>query len=318
MHDTINITKLKSIIDNNLPPLIGKRCIILDAPYYHNIGDVLIWKGEMAFLAEHGIQCLYSASYETCTNPEIARDTTILFNGGGNLGDIYHEHMDFLLKVVDRYPNNRIVICPQTVYYKDKSSMENDFKLLLRHKDLYFCARDKATFDLLTKYFGMRTRILPDMAFCIPEQDLQRYALKETKLKLIIERKDCESLNERQHKSNDGNISDWPTFEKPLHYTTFLNKILKRISDAHIPLVTRYTNLFWDYYFLHCFSETMFREGVRFISPYQQIETTRLHGCILSILLGKKITLIDNSYGKNSNFYNTWLYTMDNVTLEPR
>ena len=62
----------------------------------------------------------------------------------------------------------------------------------------------------------------------------------------------------------------------------------------------------------------MFKEGVRFISPYREVETTRLHGCILSILLGKKITLIDNSYGKNGNFYNTWLSDLDNVTLNPK
>lgn len=309
------ILQLKNNITQSLRPLIGRECIILDAPYYHNIGDVLIWKGEMSFLSEHHVRCLYNASYETCTFPEIAKDVTVLFNGGGNLGDIYPEHMDFLLKIVSRYPDNRIVICPQTVYYKDKSHMKNDFKLLLQHKDLYFCARDKVTFNMLAEYFGNRTRLLPDMAFCISEADLRKYTQKTTKTRLVIERKDCETLAERVSNSG-GDISDWPTFEHSFHKTTFLNKVLKRISDAHIPYVSKCGNQFWDYYFVHCFAEMMFKEGVRFISSYRQIETTRLHGCILSILLGKEITLIDNSYGKNSNFYNTWLYDMDNVKLE--
>lgn len=315
MDARMKILQLKNNITQSLRPLIGRKCIILDTPYYHNIGDVLIWKGEMAFLAKHHVKCLYNASYETCTFPEITKDVTVLFNGGGNLGDIYPEHMDFLLKIVSRYPDNRIVICPQTVYYKDRSQIKSDFKLLLQHKDLYFCARDKVTFDMLAEYFGNRTRLLPDMAFCISEADLRKYALKETKTRLVIERKDCETLTGRV--ANDGgDISDWPTFEHSIHKTTFLNKILKRISDAHIPYVSKCGNQFWDYYFVHCFAEMMFKEGVRFISSYRQIETTRLHGCILSILLGKEITLIDNSYGKNSNFYNTWLYDMDNVKLK--
>ena len=311
------ILQLKSYIISYLKPLVGRKCILLDAPYYHNIGDVLIWKGERSFLSEHHIQCLYNASYETCTYPKIAKDVTVLFNGGGNLGDLYHEHMDFLQEVVLRYPNNRIVICPQTVYYTDESRMKDDFKLLLQHENLYFCARDKVTFDILAEYFGNKTCILPDMAFCILEEDLGKYELKVTKTKLIIERKDCESLAGRMP-NDDGDIYDWPPFEHSFHRSTFLNKVLKRVSDARIPCVSKYSNHFWNYYFTHYFAEKMFMEGVRFISPYKEVETTRLHGCILSVLLGKKITLIDNSYGKNSNFYNTWLYDMENVKLKSK
>lgn len=317
MDARLKILQLKSCIVGSLKPLIGRKCILLDAPYYHNIGDVLIWKGEKSFLSEHHIQCLYNASYETCTYPKIAKDVTVLFNGGGNLGDLYHEHMDFLQKVVLKYPNNRIVICPQTVYYTDKSRMKDDFKLLLQHENLYFCARDKVTFSILVEYFGDNTRILPDMAFYIPDEDLRKYELKVTKTKLIIERKDCESLTGRIP-NDDGDIYDWPTFEHSFHRSTFLNKVLKRISDAHIPCVSKYSNHFWDYYFMHYFAEKMFMEGVRFISPYKEVETTRLHGCILSVLLGKKITLVDNSYGKNGNFYNTWLYDMENVKLKSK
>ena len=312
------ILQLRNNIAQSLKMVIGRKCILLDVPYYHNIGDVLIWKGEMSFLSEHHIQCLYNASYETCTFPEIAKDVTVLFNGGGNLGDIYPEHMDFLQKVLSRYLDNRIVICPQTVYYEDKFRMDNDFKSLLQHKDLYFCARDKFTFDMLAEYFGDRTLLLPDMAFCIPEVDLQKYTLEETKTKLTIERKDCESLSGRVKSNEEGYVSDWPTFEHSFHRTTFLNKVLKRVSDAHIPYISKHSNIFWNYYFVHYFAEAIFKEGVRFISPYREVETTRLHGCILSILLGKKITVIDNSYGKNGNFYNTWLSDLDNVTLNPK
>lgn len=316
MDSQAKILQLKNSITHSLRFLIGKKCILLDAPYYHNIGDVLIWKGEMAFLKEHYIQCLYTASYETCTFPKIAKDVTVLFNGGGNLGDIYPEHMKFLQEVVQKYPNNRIVICPQTVYYADNLRMNEDFQRLMLHGDLYFCARDKMTHALLSGFFNERAILLPDMAFCISEKDLDRYKSKESKSKLVIERKDCESLNERQCSSQVADVSDWPTFEHSFHRTTFLNKILKRLSDLHIPFLTPCINRFWNYYFRHHFAEMMFKEGVRFISPYRQIETTRLHGCILSILLGKEVTLVDNSYGKNRNFYHTWLTDLDSITLK--
>ena len=99
MDNTQKVIQLRKVIYSSLIKLVSKKCILLDAPYYHNIGDVLIWTGEQCFLEDNNIQCIYTASYETCTFPMIDKDVTILFNGGGNLGDIYHEHMDFLKSV---------------------------------------------------------------------------------------------------------------------------------------------------------------------------------------------------------------------------
>lgn len=316
MDSYTKIKQLKEIINQKLPSLIGSQCIILDAPYYHNIGDVLIWKGESDFLEENGIKCLYTASYETCTFPKIDKCVTILFSGGGNIGDLYHEHVDFLLKIVLNYPDNRIIVCPQTVYYENRSRLEKDFQVLSSHRDLYFCARDSTTYTTLVEFFGQHTILLPDMAFCIRWTSLEKYILGETKNKLIIKRDDCENLDSVRNHITDGDVSDWPTFEYSFHCSTFINKILKRISDAKLPFLSSFFNRFWDYYFQRSFSKMMIKEGVVFISPYRKIETTRLHGCILSILLGKDIVLLDNSYGKNRNFYNTWLYDLDSVILE--
>ena len=42
------------------------------------------------------------------------------------------------------------------------------------------------------------------------------------------------------------------------------------------------------------------------LSSYKQIYSTRLHAAIISFMLGKDVVLLDNSYGKNSAFYETW------------
>lgn len=51
----------------------------------------------------------------------------------------------------------------------------------------------------------------------------------------------------------------------------------------------------------------MTRRGVEFVSQYKAVYTTRLHVMILSVLLEKPVQFIDNSYGKLSSFYDTWL-----------
>lgn len=91
---------------------------------------------------------------------------------------------------------------------------------------------------------------------------------------------------------------------------------MKKVSDTRIPFISKLNNKIWDIYAQNIFCKAMIKEGVEFISPYKIIETTRLHGCILSILLNKKIILINNTYGKNKNFYDTWLNDIDTLILK--
>ena len=114
----------------------------------------------------------------------------------------------------------------------------------------------------------------------------------------------------------DGDISDWPVFMHSFRRSTFLNKIFKRTSDTRIPIISNLSNKVWDWYASHVFNEAMIKEGVEFISPYREVETTRLHGCILSILLNKQVVLVNNSYGKNRNFYESWLQDLDTIQLK--
>lgn len=316
MNNEEKIKQLRNLIVETLSPLIGKKCILLDVPYYHNIGDILIWEGERAFIKAIGCTCIYTASYETCVFPAIGKDVTILFNGGGNLGDIYHEHVDFLIKVIKNYPDNRIIVCPQTIYYKDKNLEKKDIKILLSHKDIYICARDTEVYGMLSTYLNNRALLLPDMAFCIDRDSLERYICPMRKEILRIERNDCEKQDIFFDESMEYDMSDWPVFEHSFRKSTFLNKLFIRSAHVSIPLWSEIINRLWDWYAQNIFRNLMISEGVSFISPYCKIITTRLHGCILSILLHKEVVLIDNSYGKNFHFYASWLYDLETISIK--
>jgi pyruvyl transferase EpsO len=47
--------------------------------------------------------------------------------------------------------------------------------------------------------------------------------------------------------------------------------------------------------------------AIRILSRYETIVADRLHACILGCLLGKKVFFVDNSYGKLTSYYDTWL-----------
>jgi pyruvyl transferase EpsO len=55
--------------------------------------------------------------------------------------------------------------------------------------------------------------------------------------------------------------------------------------------------------------------AIDFMSQYDEVYSTRLHGGILAMLLGKKVHMIDNTYGKISSLYNTWLTKKANIDM---
>lgn len=70
-----------------------------------------------------------------------------------------------------------------------------------------------------------------------------------------------------------------------------------------------------EWYAMNIYRTDLIRIGVKFIKRYDYIYSTRLHGIILSLLCQKRVTAIDNSYGKNLNFIKTWLDDVDELYL---
>ncbi|UVP49744.1 polysaccharide pyruvyl transferase family protein [Bacteroides cellulosilyticus] len=165
---TEKINLLKSLIDKGLLPLINSSCVYLDVPYHTNIGDTLIWEGTEQFLASNHIKCLYRNSTLTYYYRKISKKTTILLHGGGNFGDIWRSHQELRLRIIQEYPNNQIIILPQTIYYTDHSIMKTDALIMAKHPNLTICARDEISHSILKKYFhNNNILLLPDMAFYI-------------------------------------------------------------------------------------------------------------------------------------------------------
>ena len=307
------IEYLKSLTSNALLPLIGKRCALYDVPFYKNIGDVLIWQGELSFLENNGIQIVDFADYHTYKFKKLPEDVTILFQGGGNTGDLYHEHTELLLKLVKDFTNNSIVVFSQTVYYKNKELLMHDFDLMANHGNLYFCARDVTSYNTIVRFLGDHALILPDMAFCIDLKYLNQWQRPSTFSSLYIRRNDIEAKF-REIEGTFDTVTDWPCFEKKIMLSNLGNTIFDR-AFKYLPFIRKALLEPWKKYAYSRFRPLMIKDGVEFISSYKHVVSERLHGCILSILLGKKVTVVNNSYGKNKNFYEAWLTDFDNVKL---
>lgn len=74
---------LKRCIEEQLVPLINNDYVLWELPYYENIGDLLIWKGELAFLRQLPYKRLDSCSFLTFKCNHIQSKVVILLQGGG-------------------------------------------------------------------------------------------------------------------------------------------------------------------------------------------------------------------------------------------
>ena len=305
------IQQLKGCIYNSLTHLIDGNYVLLDVPYYTNIGDTLIWEGTKHFLKNIPHKCLYTASVETYKYRPLPPNTIILMQGGGNFGDLWRRHQDLRLEVIKAYPNNRIIILPQTVFYKDTTVFLKDAKIFNSHKDLHICARDTGSLEFLQESLTCNLLLVPDMAFCITNGALQKYSRKESDRALFLKRNDPEfsKYDFNSYITEDEatlDTCDWPTMEQQFKAKTYLDKLL-----WHKKRLGRIPDIYADW----IFRPHLVKKGIEFVSQYKKVYTTRLHVAILSLLLHKEIVFFDNSYGKNSSFFDTWLADVKGITF---
>ncbi|VEH66559.1 General stress protein 30 [Rodentibacter pneumotropicus] len=95
-----------------------------DYPLHLNVGDLLIYHGTEQFFKDHNINVtLKRCEFDLDINEvkqKITPNTTILLHGGGNFGDLYPQHQKIREAMIQHFPNNRIIVLPQTLYFKDQ------------------------------------------------------------------------------------------------------------------------------------------------------------------------------------------------------
>lgn len=186
--------------------------------------------------------------------------------------------------------------------------LKEDCEIFENHPDIYICVRDRNSYEKLSKYLGEnKLLLLPDMAFFI---DVPFQCTKGSKV-LYMQRTDSEVSNRDILITQNYDIRDWPTYSN--------NKCIYRIKSKWATIVIMLSRQLQKCPILHCCVDSEYgiynkknrmhyiNVGVQLFSQYHTIYTTRLHGLILGLIMGKKVIIVDNKYNKCLDFYNTWL-----------
>lgn len=276
----------------------GARFALLDHPNHDNIGDSVIWSGEIAALkAVTGRLPAYAAGMSDYSRESLMstlRAGTIFLHGGGNFGDLYPDFHGFKLDVLASFPGRRIVQMPQSIHFKDAAGVATTAAAIKAHGNFRFFARDQVTYDFAKSAFDCEVSLVPDAAFGLGA--LSRPRSPSTHL-LQFRRRDQES-----HTTGVAGSVDWPEEnEDEIHAIRWPSKLSSLKAG-------RWTKASRQVAALNALAAHRVRVGVDLLSQGEKIICDRLHVHILSVLLGIPHVFIDNSTRKISAYNQTWTY----------
>nr|WP_308623739.1 polysaccharide pyruvyl transferase family protein [uncultured Eisenbergiella sp.] len=292
-----NITEYLKLANLDVPKTSKSRAFLLDAASYNNLGDQAITYAIYLFLRDlFGEDCYFEISEKDLLRnlkylkKVIHTEDVLCLNGGGNMGNLYPRYEALRRKVIKSFPNNKIVIFPQTIDYESdsygKRELERSRKIYNRHEHLVVCAREKNSLECMKKYYR-NVVLVPDIVFYLKGRIIWESS----------ERKDCIGVCLRDDKESAISSEQKNNICSAIKETGLMMENLTTMSDS----CQLYTN--------SEYRREALRKKLQEFNSYKCIITDRLHGMIFSILAGVPCLAIDNSNKKVSGV----LSVIDNV-----
>lgn len=265
----------------------------LDSPDYENLGDQAIALGIIKFIkdnfSEHQlVEVLESDLIKNLSylKKAIKKEDLIILQGGGNLGDIYPKYEFLRRQVIKNFPNNKIIIFPQSVWFSNtnKGYKEQNIssKIYGEHRYLNICARDSKSYETLKQIFPKNKILLcPDMALYLTN---------------LIENKD-----------RDGIAICLREDSEKISFTKAQKNFLNEIVQKYGKFENITTLLKAKGYITSNLRESLVLNKLKEFSKYQFVITDRLHGIIFSYITNTPCVFFPSKTGKAENLYDDWL-----------
>lgn len=263
---------------------------LLDTPNHDNLGDHAIAFAQRKFI-ERALPDALNLElpielvdmHLKFIRRHIRPDDLFCFVGGGNFGDAYVMHEYSKRKVCRMFPDNRVIVFPQTISYSDTPQGHRELALtqqaLRPHRKLTITARDSVSHQRAKQWFPEAESILtPDIVLSLApvEADVPRKGI------LCCLRRDLE----RNDSAWAGDVvtrlaADGHSFT--LSDTAGEGRVSQ--ADRHGALEKKWREF--------CGAELVI--------------TDRLHGMIFACITSTPCIVLDNYNHKIRNFYCSWL-----------
>lgn len=275
-----------------------KQYILFGIPEHGNIGDHAIAIAERKFLNDVGVNNVFEVPIQKQKviikqiRKKINPDDIIMITGGGFIGDTWMQEEEMVREVISMFPNNKLIIFPSTIYYRDNEKAKKEFEKSLqiynKHNNFVICAREKYTYDFIKQnYKNVKPLLLPDIVLYM-YGDVDINSEEERNGVLFCLRKDVEKkvsqekIEELKRKISKDEIKIDST-------DTVINKGISKQERSKV-----------------------FEEKLREFSKHQLVITDRLHGMIFAAITETPCIGIGNYNYKVKGVYD-WISELNYI-----
>ena len=269
-------------------------------PYHGNLGDHAIVLSEKQFLEDKRKKYLelstrYTDGNEKLLSAVVPKDTTIIIPGGGFLGSLWpHEELR-VRKIIESFPNNKIVIFPQTVTFFDKSEEDKAFfeeskRVYMLNKKLRLFVRDERSYEFVKETMPeVKVSLSPDIVTLLNTDEINR---RNRSGVLLCLRSDLEK-----------DLSDEAQ-----------ERIRKCVLDKYPDEKISYTDTVVDYMVGTSTRREEVYKKLRQFGKSKLVITDRLHGMIMAAITDTPCIAFSNSNGKVRGVYK-WIKNNEYVVF---
>jgi exopolysaccharide biosynthesis predicted pyruvyltransferase EpsI/pyruvate-formate lyase-activating enzyme len=272
---------------------------LLGTPEHGNLGDHAITKATHRFLGDRVPQMevieitanqFRAHSRELIDN--VQKNDIIVVSGGGYLGNLWINDEIMVRNMIGSFPNNRVVIFPQTIYFADHPDSQNEIRrtreVYQMHTNLHVCLRDRTSYDFFkSNVIGGNfsdCRYIPDIATYLIENEPVN---KRADIALCFR-------SDREQVISPSDIN-------------YIENCVESLNETFYHLDTNIDNAV-----TRNMREISLKNKFDQFRSARLVITDRLHGMIFSAITGTPCIAMNNRTGKVAGVYQ-WLKYLDYV-----
>lgn len=299
-----HITRIKGFFKNRKEVNNHKKSIyIITTPEYGNLGDHAIAQAEMNYTREMFPEYIVKEipdskfdEYFLCIKFLLNKDDIIFLIGGGNLGMLYPKTEYIRRNIIKICKKNTIVLFPQSYAsndtYFDYLEMKKSISIYSKHHSLYLCIREKKSYNIIKETFKNNTILyLPDIVLSWDVKSVIPSKHTPSQKVLFCIRNDIES-------NINPDIID--QIKQIFHQRKYKIMYFDTETYRKIPAHSRMGEL---------------KNALLHFEEADYVITDRLHGMVLSCIVGTPCLAFDNTTNKVSGVHE-WINNKEIVMFD--
>lgn len=293
---------------------------LLDAPNQRNVGDSLIWAGELAYLKRLGVRIAYASDTRSFDEKRFRRahpSGVVLLHGGGNFGDLWPSHQEHRESLTRALPDYRFVQLSQSIFFGSEERAAKADRIIGAHPDFQLLTRDRLSLARAERQLpSIRSAYCPDMALGWDSDLAGEEAVPREEI-LVIAREDKEQAS-GLHRVGENwiaglktRVTDWTSYrEDPLDWrvarslATLNHKAIAARRKLGLPLPTLSSKRMLQT--LSSINAINVWGATKLYSSARVVVVDRLHAHILALLLGIDHVVLDNNYRKLGSVFDEY------------